>query len=215
MNTSMKLAVAVVTILLGISLTTTAQAKTKQPTQEVTTQTATTDDGRKAILKSNGTWEYKKEDSLSTKAKSTLSFDTGIVFRTGDIKPVARTKFYLLDKDLVSILSGFSHRHPQTGITEVVTSLMGIYISYCSSENSNEWPDRNMRVWERLTPHVVQKVTTDFSGKATFKQIPPGKYYLIGCTSMMRSTIVWNLEVDLSSGNNDLTLDQNNASYTY
>lgn len=213
MNTSMKFAVAVVAILLGMSLTTTAQAQTKQPAQEVTTQTATTDNGRKAILKNNGTWEYAREDLSSPKLESTLSFDTGIVFRSGDTKPVARTTFYLLDNSLVETLTGYKNEKG-----EIVTNPRNIYIDYSSSSESRNIFDflteRYNRIWEVLKPHVVQTITTDFGGKATFKQIPPGNYYLIGYTKMGENLMVWDVKMDLSPGNNSFTLDQNNAAYT-
>jgi hypothetical protein len=211
----MKLAVAAMIALLGMSLT--AQAQTKQPPQEVsiTTQAATTDDGSKAILKSNGTWQYAKEDSVSTKTESTLSFDTGIVFRSGDIKPVARTDFYLLDKSLIQILLDGRFKNSSG---EVIQKKEQIYYYFARSYSGYNIFDFYTDMFNQATalikPHLVQSVKTDFAGKATFKSIPTGKYYLMGYCGMSKNYMVWNVEIDITPGNNSLTLDQNNLAYT-
>ena len=85
-----------------------------RPSEPVSTQTTTTKDGRTVILKSDGTWEYAKEPeeaSATTVARpgrnnSTLSLEAGLVFKSGDVKPVARVTFYLLDDDRAKILEG-------------------------------------------------------------------------------------------------------------
>src|SRR5437899_5978511 len=83
--------------------------KPKTPPKPVTTQTATTEDGKSVVLSSDSTWKYASETreaetsspDASTRPKgranSVLSFETGLVFKSGDVKPVARATFYLLD----------------------------------------------------------------------------------------------------------------------
>lgn len=64
-----------ITLFFGMSLTTNVNAQKKQSgiaPKPITTQTATTDEGRKVILKSNGTWQYEAENSAiadTTKVK--------------------------------------------------------------------------------------------------------------------------------------------------
>jgi hypothetical protein len=54
---------------------------------------ATTTDGRKVILNSDGAWKYADNAASSV----TLKIEAGIVYKTGGPQPVARTTFYLLD----------------------------------------------------------------------------------------------------------------------
>lgn len=56
-------------------------------------QVATTKDGRKVILKSDGTWRYVDHPTGEKSATANLSFDTGVVFKSGDVKPIARATF--------------------------------------------------------------------------------------------------------------------------
>ncbi len=208
---SIKTIFTVIFLLFSLSLN--VQAKTENKTVEVGTQTVTTEDGRKVILKSDGTWEYANKNLFEKKGESTLSLDTGIIFRSGDIKPVARTEFYLLDKGLVDALleKGYSYNNKK------VTDPYLIYIQFLSSaEYYNSTDDSRERfdlIWSILRPHVIQSVTTNFDGKAIFKEIPPGQYYLMGLTKIGQNSIIWNVEVNLSPGDNSFTLDQNNAAY--
>jgi hypothetical protein len=70
---------------------------------------ATTKDGRKVILMSDGTWKYGNSpanegvDNSPNKADATLSLETGIIYQSGEVIPVARTTFYLLDDDVLRI----------------------------------------------------------------------------------------------------------------
>src|SRR5438552_1880647 len=104
------------TILLAIVLvsathlhgqTTRRRTPPSRPSEPITTQTATTKEGRTVILKSDGTWEYEKDNvptsttkTPSVRKDATLSFEAGLVYKSGDVKPVARTTFYLLDNEL-------------------------------------------------------------------------------------------------------------------
>ncbi|MDQ3219604.1 MAG: hypothetical protein M3Q26_02505 [Acidobacteriota bacterium] len=62
-----------------------------------------------------------------------------------------------------------------------------------------------------MKPHIVQSVTTDFSGKAKFAAVAAGTYYLMGFGSTPRGFVIWNLKVALKAGETPIILDQNNA----
>jgi len=164
------------------------------------------------ILKSNGTWQYINEASSNQKEESTLSFDTGIVFRSGDVKSLARTTFYLLDNSLAELLvqAGYKDDNNKT-----VTNPQLLYVDYIYAANGyNVFEKDTIRynlIWSILKPHVVQTVTTDFGGKATINKIPSGKYFLLGYANIMKNKIIWDTEVSLTPGNNSCSLDQNNA----
>lgn len=217
--------IVVVTTFLGASLTTDAQAQTKKRTtpQPVTTQTATTDDGRKVVLKSNGTWQYDKEDS--TVAETTTSsrpkgrangivlIETGLVFKSGDVKPLARTEFHLLDDSLANILrnAGLKPVKDYGSEDESDRSYVSSFAFATKYGAVSRGDDFYPRALEALKPHTVQSITTDFSGKAKFPAVPAGTYYILGIGSTPKGFVIWNLKVDIKAGETSVVLDQNNA----
>lgn len=205
----MKFPIAIMTIL-GMLLTTTAQAQTRQP---ATNQTVTTDDGRKVILKSNGTWQYADKKATSTKGKGILSFETGLVLNSGDIKPVSRTTFYLLDKSFAQTLIDASFQDADGNIIKKPRDIYGEFLMSDKYKILGKNLDLYNRAWLLIKPHVVQTVITGFDGKATFKPMQAGKYFLMGYSEVSRNLVFWDVEVNLSSGDNLLTLDQNNAGF--
>lgn len=180
--------------------------------QQVTTQSATTDDGRAVILKSDGTWTYdpnpkpKPTPAPVVQQDSTLSFETGLVLRSGDVKPVARGTFNLLDTSLDKILSdsGFSgdlSAFTLNSIQSRIDRLRGATVTSF---------DREM---DAIKPHVVSSTTTDFSGKGQFPAVKPGIYYVMYLGEVGPNSILWNVKVDLKPGQNSVTLDNNNLAH--
>jgi hypothetical protein len=191
-----------------------------RPSEPLTTQTATTKDGRTVVLKSDGTWEYAKEtdEALATKPtggrkNATLSFEAGLVFKSGDVKPVARTDFFLLDEDLGKILKDAGLQPPRTFTTDrpLEEQLVDAFASSIVFSILDEYKAFYPAATAALQPHIVQNVTTDFTGKASFQPAVAGTYYLMGVMKTPRGYAVWNLKVDLKPGQNAVTLDQNNA----
>ena len=190
--------------------------KPRTPSPPITTQVATTDDGRKVILKSNGTWKYDgaAEETpvkmpLATKPVSkkngVLSLEAGLVFKSGDIKPVARTEFHLLDKSLAEILreAGVQGDRGDNSEHNLVFTY-GLAMTYGQSNLPSG-------VSEAVRSHIVQSATSDFSGKAKFGAAPQGTYYVYALASTPKGFVIWNLKVDINSAEVSVTLDQNNA----
>jgi hypothetical protein len=190
-----------------------------RPSQSVTTQTATTKDGRTVILKSDGTWVYADDEapavestprkSGGTRPNSVLSFETGLVFKSGDVKPLARSTFYLLDDNLENILrnAGFQ---PESDLSLLNSLGMAYY-----GRELEKYRTTYDKAMEAMKPHIVATVTTDFNGKAQFSAVPEGTYYLMGIGQLYKQVVLWNLKVDLNSGQNSVTLDQNNAAVVF
>jgi len=155
-------------------------------------QTATTSDGKKVLLHSDGTWKYA--EALSG---VTLKVEAGLVYTTGPV-PVARVPFTLLDTDPTPELVAL----PRTpagywgGIAQLSFSCL-----------PNDYP---------AAPAIVRKyvrytLTTGFDGKAELSDIKPGKYWLVGvAVKAPAGCVLWLMEVDLTK-NQSLILDQNNA----
>lgn len=210
---------AITIITLTLPFTANSQSKTKKNeaiSNPITTKTAVTQEGRKVLLKSDGTWMYADKytavPNVSATEKSTLTFQTGIVFNSGEIKPVARTTFYLLDNSFATIVMNAGYSYPSS---EKVPDKNGVYLSILLGygDNTRTSSDTLNFALSAIKPHVIQTVTTDFDGKATFEKLPPGKYWLMGVSGIKKYKFIWDLEIDLLSGGNTLILDQNNVAY--
>ncbi len=200
--------------------------KPKAPAKPVTTQPATTEDGKQVVLRSDGTWKYAPESvdsetsspDVSTrpkgKANSVLSFETGLVFKSGDVKPVARATFHLLDDSLGNILrvAGLSApRNYGGGTGNTDEDLVNAYASSIKYSILDGYKEFGPAAATAVRPHIIQTVTTGFDGKATFEAVAAGTYHLMGMSETPKGYVIWNLKVELKAGKNTVTLDQNNA----
>jgi hypothetical protein len=175
----------------------------------------------------NSNWQNKNSFlSLGQKKETALSIETALIFKSGDVKPVARTEFHLLDKNFETVLqeSNFISVLPlELKGTLSKISLMKAFalLAKSAEKNSFDSPETTQRkavlilplakVVEATKSHILHTVTTDFQGKATFNNIRPGEYFLFGYSSMGGSLIIWNHKVNINEGTNSLVLDQNNA----
>lgn len=199
-----------------------------QPKKEVVEIEGTTKDGKPVILKSDGTWRYvtaaerrpellaPKPEPLAPK-KATLSIETGIIYRTGEVVPVARTTFYLLDDDVLTIAkSGGIQPKPETArifknTDEALLSDIGYALA---GQHQMLYADFAASFLKVLDPHIVVKFTTDFSGKAAVPDLEVKQYYLFGAGTTRRSNALWNMKIDLAKETH-IVLDQNNAATAY
>lgn len=229
----MKAPTIVVLILLFLS---TNAAQTRRPaspkaTPKVSVQTATTRDGRTVLLKSDGTWEYT-DDPITPSAATPnsgagitatnaasqsgeLSLEAALVFRSGDVKPMARTVFYLLDDDLAKILrtAGLKTSQRYGAMQDTDHNLLFTFGSASKYPSLEDHAQFYSTATEALKPHIKQSITTDFSGKATFQNVPVGNYFLMGFGLTPRGFVLWNIAVEMKPGTSSITLDQNNAAF--
>ena len=159
-----------------------------------------------------------------------LSVEAALVLKSGDVKPVARTEFLLLNKDFEIILqeSNFLSDIPQK-LKEPFSKIKPIdafsmlmettreaeRTKYDSPARTADLEAVGFSVVKAITAtrsHVAYTTTTDFQGKAQFSDVKPGEYYLFGYTQIGKSVVTWNLKTSVKSGQNSVTLDQNNAS---
>lgn len=181
---------AVMCLVLGVSLTTHVQAQTKK-----------------------GSRAGKQSAKTSTVAdkSSIVSIETGVVLESGDVKPVARTQFYLLDDSLENILSDAGLERLQSSSSLVQT----LAASYYGSRKRGMSDPSITKADEAIKPHIKATVTTDFNGKGQFPSLKPGTYYLMGVGKFAQSIVIWDLKADLKAGQNAITLDQENAATVF
>jgi len=150
-------------------------------------------------IESNAQKRKPKITKSSVNQKGNLNIEAGIVFNSGDVKPVARVEFYLLDKDADEIIKEAN----DDGISlKTITFALNYPILL---------PDGIQGIMSVIKPHIVSSTTTDFQGKAKFPSVKAGNYYLFGFVKAGKSSLVWNLDTTIKSGVNSVILDNKNA----
>jgi hypothetical protein len=131
-------------------------------------------------------------------SKGSVVIDAKIASRTGTTQPVRNEKFYLLDKDLETILSE-ADLEPIEGNS--LTNSLGLSVIY---------PDRfaefNRDALRAIKSHIKYAGTTDGTGKAELGGIEPDSYYLFGITKSGRGFAIWSSPVSIIPGQNALNL---------
>lgn len=130
--------------------------------------------------------------------KSSVSLEAKIATKSGSIQSVKNEKFYLLDKDLDSILSD-ADLSDETG--QSTTTAFGMSIVFPS-----KFSDTRKKALDAINKHVKYDVTTDSSGKAEMKSVKPGSYYLFAITKSGNGYAVWSSQVSINSGQNVLNI---------
>lgn len=130
--------------------------------------------------------------------KGAVVIDAKIATRSGAAQAVRNEKFYLLDKDLESILSD-ADLDPIEG-NSLVNSL-GLAMMY-----PDRYGDFQRDALAAIKKHVKYNATTDAAGKASMKDVKPASYYLFGITKSRAGFAVWNSPVQIIGGENKLDL---------
>lgn len=116
----------------------------------------------------------------------------------GQTRPVRNEKFYLLDKDLETILSE-ADLEPIEG--QSLSNSFGLSVTF-----PDRFGDFQRRALAAIRPHIKHSATSDGSGKASFGNIEPDNYYLFGVTKGERSFALWSSPVSIRAGQNVLEL---------
>ena len=124
--------------------------------------------------------------------------DAKVATRTGAPQAVRNEKFYLLDKDLESILSA-ADIDPIEGQT--LTNSFGLAVLYPA-----RYGEFNSKALNAIKKHIKYNTLTDSGGKGQMKNITPDSYYLFGITKGRNGFAVWSSPVTIQAGENILNL---------
>jgi len=131
-------------------------------------------------------------------SKGSVVIDAKIAGRTGQPQPVKDEKFYLLDKDLESILSE-ARLEPIEGQT--LLNSFGLSVVY-----PDRFGDFNRDALRAIRDHIKYSGTTNAAGKAELGGIEPDSYYLFAITKSGRGFAIWSSPVSINAGQNALNL---------
>jgi hypothetical protein len=130
--------------------------------------------------------------------KGTVNLEAKIATKSGGTQPVRAERFYLLNKDLDSILSD-ADIEDETG--QGLSNAFGLSVVY-----PDRYGDTNKKALAAIGRHTVYKTQTDASGKAQIKGIKPDSYYLFGITKTRTGYAIWSSPVTIQAGDNSLVL---------
>lgn len=130
--------------------------------------------------------------------KGVVVIDAKISTRTGDVQAVKNEKFYLLDKDLETILSE-ADLEPIEGNT--LSDSFGLAVMY-----PDRYGDFRRDALGAIQKHIKYNATTGGDGKASIKDVKPDSYYLFGITKTRNGFAIWSSPVQIIGGENKLNL---------
>ncbi len=130
--------------------------------------------------------------------KGTVNLEAKVATRSGSTQPVRAERFYLLDKDLESILSD-ADIDDETG--QGLTNAFGLSVFY-----PDKYGDTRNKALAAIGKHTVYKTQTDASGKAQMKGVKPDSYYLFGIHKTGSGYAIWSSPVTIQAGDNSLVL---------
>jgi zinc-ribbon domain len=130
--------------------------------------------------------------------KGTVKIQAKIASKNGAVQSVKNEKFYLLDKDLESILND-ARIEPIEGQT--LLNSFGMSVLFPA-----RYGDFNRQALSAIKSHIKYSGTTDGGGTAQMKSIEPNSYYLFGVTKSGTGFAVWNSPVTIDNGQNVLNL---------
>ncbi len=140
----------------------------------------------------------------SSQSEVTVPADKGLVVidakvstKTGT-QSVKNEKFYLLDKDLETILSD-ADLEPIEGNS--LSDSFGLAVLY-----PDRYGDFQRGALNAIKKHIKYNATTDGGGKASMKDVKPDSYYLFGITKTRNGFAIWSSPVSIIGGENKLNL---------
>ncbi len=189
-------------------------ASAKQVADDARTSANTTPDKGKT---------HKQPSAAPIQVERSLQVEAGLIYKSGAVKPVLRTDFYLLDKDLIEIFKNANVALPvdqtesMTKISDALYPEFALkYFAMVQTEGDQQSRSQKLKVFYEqantaIGPHIVQKQASNFSGKVSFQKLKPGTYYVMSVYKTEQNTFVWNSKVDVTNGDASISLDQSTA----
>lgn len=130
--------------------------------------------------------------------KGTVVINAKISGSNGSPQPARVTKFYLLDKDVESILSE-ARVEPIEGNT--LAASLGLAAVY-----PDRYGDFQRAAMRAIASHAKYSGTTSGAGAANLDGVKPDSYYLFAVSRVGRGFALWNAPVSVVAGENLMNL---------
>ncbi|MCW5960339.1 MAG: zinc-ribbon domain-containing protein [Pyrinomonadaceae bacterium] len=133
-----------------------------------------------------------------TPSSGTIKIEAKILDEDGEEKTVKREKFYLLEKDLETVLREANIKSIDG---QSLVNSFGLAIL-----NPSKYPEIRTKSLKAIEENMKFDAITDSSGMATLSGVKPGSYYLFGITKTGDGFAIWNSPVFVNSGQNSFVL---------
>lgn len=140
-------------------------------------------------------------DTNSDKGK--VELEAKVSDSKGNIEVVKAEKFYLLDKDLESILSEAKLNSIQN---QSMVNSFGLSVLY-----PGKYSEFNKKALSAINDHIKYDTLTDSNGKAQISGVKPDNYYLFGIHKVGQGFAVWSSPVTITGGTNNLNIQPQRA----
>lgn len=131
-------------------------------------------------------------------SRGSVSLNAKVSTRNGQTRPVQNERFYLLDKDIETILSE-ADLDPIEGNSLLNSFALSVLFP-------ERYSDFNRRALAAIRSHIKHSATSDASGTAKFADVEPDNYYLFGITHNNQGFALWSSPVVIRAGINNLDL---------
>lgn len=149
----------------------------------------------------------------SSFSESTLNFDAVVTSYNGKSKEAFYTEFFILRGNLNELLN-------KNGVSLLNFSGVESYSELWAQARKNSflYPDLQKKIRNCLLQEIDnkngQRVRTDINGAATVSNLTPGDYFIIGCASLGKVGVTWNVPINIENGLNKVSLTLANASWS-
>lgn len=168
---------------------------TSRPATQIDSQTSGTETQSVTVP---GSQSDVSQPPTANPIRGTVTIEAKVAGRNGSPVAVRREKFYLLDKDVESILSD-ADIEPIDGQT--LSNSFGLSVLYPS-----RYGNINRAALNAIQRHIKYSGTTDENGKVQLSGIEPDSYYLFGITKVGNGFAMWSAPVSIIAGDNNLNL---------
>jgi hypothetical protein len=167
---------------------------TSQPGQVIVPPSTTTTTSQPST-----TTTVPSSETVVAPDKGTISLEAKVMNRNSSTpQPVRGTRFYLLKKDVETVLDGADIEN-DTG--QSLLTALGM-----SMVDSARFGDIKNKAMSAIGKNAAYNFTTDASGKASLKDVKPDSYYLFAVTKSGNGFVLWNSPVTIQAGQNSLVL---------
>lgn len=153
-----------------------------------------------SVPSTGGTTTIPADDAVTT---GTINLELKTRDKTGNIQPAKNELFYLLDKDLETILS-------EANITPIngqsLSNSFGLSVVYPDRYN-----DVRKKALDAIEKHIKYDVKTGSDGKAKLGKVKPDSYYFFAIHKTGSGFALWTSPITINNGENNLNIQPQNS----
>jgi len=142
------------------------------------------------------------------KGNASLQLSAQVQFLNNKNRPAGYTEFFLLQQDFESIMNSSRIRIPAG---QNIGSFAELWAR--SVQRGYRFPGVAAAIRNALASASLARIKTNSVGRANLGNLKPGKYFVVGASTLGQVGVVWSKRVSLSTGSNGLSLDLRDAEW--